>query len=93
MTTSRPLERRGAFTLACMAALIIIALIVWLAAALAESLPVPRPPPGRGGSCPHGWPSSGSYGVPAQGAQDAIAKPANGACPRGWTASSKLLPA
>ena len=84
--TARSLERRGAFTLACMAALIIIALVVWLASALAEPLPVPKPP-GPGGSCPHGWTSSGSYCVPAQGAQDAVAKPPNGTCPFGWTAS------
>jgi hypothetical protein len=32
---ARSLERRGAFTLACMAALIIVALIGWLASALA----------------------------------------------------------
>jgi signal peptidase I len=44
MTTSRSLERRGAFTLACGAALIIAMLIFWLASALAEPLPQP---PGR----------------------------------------------
>jgi hypothetical protein len=31
--------------------------------------------------------SSNSYCVPSQGAQDAIAKPANGTCPSGWTSS------
>jgi hypothetical protein len=36
MTTSRSLERRGAFTLACMAVLIVVVLIMWLASALAE---------------------------------------------------------
>jgi hypothetical protein len=40
MTTARSLERCGAFTLACMAVLIIARLIVWLASALAEPLPV-----------------------------------------------------
>jgi hypothetical protein len=37
MTTARSLERRGAFTLACMAVLITVALIVWLASAFGES--------------------------------------------------------
>lgn len=55
-------------------------------AALAEPLPVPKPP-GPGGSCPHGWTSSGSYCVPSQGAQDAIPKPPNGTCQWGWIAS------
>jgi hypothetical protein len=55
---ARSLERRGAFTLACMAALIIVALIGWLASALAEPQPQPQ---GPSGSCPHGWTSSGSY--------------------------------
>jgi hypothetical protein len=40
MTTARTLERRGVFTLACMAVLIIAGLIMWLASALAEPLPV-----------------------------------------------------
>jgi hypothetical protein len=31
--------------------------------------------------------TSGSFCVPSQGAQDAIAKPPNGACPFGWTSS------
>jgi hypothetical protein len=84
--TARSLERRGGFTLACMALLIIVALIVWLASALAEPLPVSKPP-GPGGSCPHGYLASGSYCVPSRGAQDAIAKPANGTCPWGWLAS------
>jgi hypothetical protein len=37
MTASRSLEPRGAFTLACMVLLIIVALITWVASALAES--------------------------------------------------------
>jgi hypothetical protein len=87
MTTSRSLERRGAFMLACITALLAIVLAVWFVAAVsAEPLPVPKPP-GQGGSCPHGWLSSGSYCMPSQGAQDAIAKAANGSCPWGWTAS------
>jgi hypothetical protein len=40
MTTTRSLERRGLRTLAAMAVLIIIALVAWLASALAEPLPV-----------------------------------------------------
>jgi hypothetical protein len=55
-------------------------------AALAEPLPVPKPP-GPGGSCPHGYRASGSYCVPGHGAQDAVAKPPNGTCPWGWLAS------
>jgi hypothetical protein len=53
---------------------------------LAEPLPQPKPV-GPGGSCPHGWMSSGSSCVPSQGAQDAIAKPPNGTCPWGWISS------
>ncbi len=58
-------------------------------ALLAEPLPLPKPP-GPGGSCPHGYFSSGSFCVPSQGAQDAIAKPAGGSCPFGWTASGSF---
>jgi hypothetical protein len=61
---------------------IIAVLAVATTAALAEPLPNPKPP-GPGGSCPHGYTSSGSFCVPGQGAQDAIAKPrAAGAQPR-----------
>jgi hypothetical protein len=66
--------------------LIIAGLIMWLASALADPLPAPKPP-GPGGSCPFGYTSSGSFCVPSRGAQDAIAKPANGTCPWGWLAS------
>ena len=86
MTTSRSLERRGAFTAACVRVLIVVALVMWLASALAEPLPQPKPP-GPGGSCPHGWLASGSFCVPSQGAQDAVPKSASGTCPWGWTAS------
>jgi hypothetical protein len=49
MTTSRSLERRGAFMLACITALLAIVLAVWFVAAVsAEPLPVPKPP-GQGG--------------------------------------------
>jgi hypothetical protein len=58
-------------------------------AALAEPLPVPKPG-GPGGSCPHGYTSSGSFCVPSQGAQDAIPKPPNGTCPWGWTSSGSF---
>jgi hypothetical protein len=54
-----------------------------------QSRPVPKPP-GPGGSCPHGYTSSGSYCVPSQGAADAIAKPPNGTCPWGWISSGAL---
>jgi hypothetical protein len=61
-------------------------MMLFATAALAEPLPVPKPS-GPGGSCPHGYTSSGSYCVPSQGAQDAVAKPAKGSCPWGWLAS------
>ena len=54
--------------------------------ALADPLPVTKPP-GPGGSCPFGYTSSGSFCVPSQGAQDAVAKPPGGTCPSGWTSS------
>jgi hypothetical protein len=54
--------------------------------ALAEPLPVAKPS-GPGGSCPHGYMSSGSYCVPSRGAQDAVAKPPNGTCSWGWISS------
>ena len=41
--------------------------------ALTEPLPVPKPP-GPGGSCPHGYISSGSYCVPSGAQPDAIAR-------------------
>ena len=48
--------------------------------ALTEPLPAPKPP-GPGGSCPHAYIASGSFGRPSLGAADAIAKPSNGTCP------------
>jgi hypothetical protein len=59
--------------------------------ALAEPLPQPKPP-GPGGSCPHGYTSSGSFCVPSKGAQDAIPKPPGpgGTCPWGWTSSGSF---
>jgi hypothetical protein len=60
--------------------------IVLLSATAAHAEPLPQPkPPGPGGSCPHGYTSSGSFCMPSQGAQDAIAKPASGNCP--WDGS------
>jgi hypothetical protein len=67
-------------------AIAIVGLAVVIAtAAQAEPLPVQRPP--VAGSCPHGYTTSGSFCVPSQGAQDAVAKPPNGTCPWGWTSS------
>jgi hypothetical protein len=54
--------------------------------ALAQPLPVPRPQ-GPGGSCGHGYTTSGSFCVPSAGAQDAVPKPPGGSCGHGWTAS------
>ena len=54
--------------------------------ALAQPLPLPKPA-SPGGSCGHGYTSSGSFCVPSAGARDAVAKPPNGNCPFGWTAS------
>ena len=65
----------------------VLALLTMTTAVYADPLPVPKPP-GPGGSCPHGYTSSGSFCTPSQGAQDAIAKPANGTCPWGWTSSA-----
>jgi hypothetical protein len=59
---------------------------VLLIAAVATPLPLPQPP-GPGGSCPHDYLTSGSYCMPSQGAQEAIAKPPNGSCPWGWIGS------
>jgi hypothetical protein len=44
------------------------ALLLAACAARVEPLPVATPP-GPGGSCPHGYTSSGSYCVPDRGAQ------------------------
>jgi hypothetical protein len=65
----------------------VMAECLFATAALAEPLPLPKPA-GPGGSCPHGWTSSGSYCVPAQSAQDALPKSANGTCSWGCTVSS-----
>jgi hypothetical protein len=56
------------------------------APAIADPLPVPKPV-GPGGSCPHGYTSSGSYCVPSQGASDAVPKSPSGTCPWGWISS------
>ena len=66
--------------------LALFAAVALVSLAQAEPLPVSKPV-GPGGSCPHGYYSSGGFCSPSQGAQDAIAKPANGSCPWSWTAS------
>jgi hypothetical protein len=53
---------------------------------LAQPLRQPKPA-GSGGSCPHGYMSSGSFCVPREGAQDAISLSPNGTCLHGWTCS------
>lgn len=70
-------------------AIIIILTAVASCAVVAQPLPVLKPP-GPGGSCPAGHFSSGSYCVPMQGAQEAIAKPPNGTCPWGWLSSGSF---
>jgi hypothetical protein len=69
----------------------IVAIIALLlpSLALAEPLPVPKPP-GPGGSCPHGYSASGSFCMPRAGAQDAIPLPPNGTCPHNWTRSGSF---
>jgi hypothetical protein len=62
--------------------IVIIIIVLLTGYALGQPLPVPKPP-GPGGSCPHGYTSTGSFCTPSQGAQDAIAKPANSTCPFG----------
>ena len=42
--------------------LIVVAIIAMLLSSLALTQPLPQPkPPGPGGSCPHGYTSSGSF--------------------------------
>jgi hypothetical protein len=66
--------------------LALLILVVTTVVAYAEPLPVVKPP-GPGGSCPHGYFSSGGHCVPGQNAQDAIPKSVSGNCPWGWLAS------
>jgi hypothetical protein len=63
--------------------------VIMMTVAHAEPRPGPKPQ-GPGGSCPHGYISSGSFCAPSQGAQDAIPKPSNGTCPWGWTSSGSF---
>jgi hypothetical protein len=63
-----------------MATLIITLLIS--TAALAEPLPVPKPPVRAALAR-----TAGCRRASSQGAQDAIAKPAGGSCPFGWMVS------
>lgn len=71
-------------------ALPIIAALLSATATLAEPLPLPRPQ-SPGGSCPHGYFSSGSFCVPSTHAQDAVPKPSNGTCPCGMDIKRQLL--
>jgi hypothetical protein len=64
-----------------------IALALFASTVLAQTLPQPKPG-SPGGSCPHGYTTSGAFCMPMRGAQDAIPKPPNGSCPWGWLASS-----
>ena len=72
-----------------MKTLTLIAALLAATAAHTEPLPLPKPQ-GPGGSCPHGWLSSGSYCVPSAGAQDAVPEPPGGSCAWGWTASGSF---
>jgi hypothetical protein len=66
---------------------------IFLAAISTGALAAPLPqlkPPGPGGSCPHGYLSSGSFCMPTEGAQDAVPKPPNGTCPWGWLSSGSF---
>jgi hypothetical protein len=62
-----------------------IALVLAASSAIADPLPLLRPP--KGGSPPFGYVTSGSFYVPTQGASEAIPKPPNGTCPWGWLSS------
>jgi hypothetical protein len=68
-----------------------ITVLAFMAATTALAEPLPQPAPaGPGGSCPHGWMSSGSFCVPGQSAQDAVPKSPSGNCPFGWIASGSF---
>jgi hypothetical protein len=69
--------------------MIIAAALALVTGVRADPLPQPRPV-GPGGSCPHGYFTSGSYCVPSQGAEDAVLKPPSGTCPFGWTSSGSF---
>ena len=69
-----------------MKAVLAIALALSADTALAQVLPVPKPG-APGGSCPHGYASSGAFCVPSAHARDAVLKPPGGTCPWGWTSS------
>src|SRR5215468_9580557 len=56
----------GLIVSAVVAAIFLLLGIYIVGAASAEPLPVPKPL-GPGGSCPHGYTSSGSFCVPSQG--------------------------
>jgi hypothetical protein len=67
----------------------LVAFVALLPSLALAQQPVPKPS-GPGGSCPHGYTSSGSFCVPRAGAQDAIPLPLNGTCPHGWTRSGSF---
>jgi hypothetical protein len=69
--------------------LVLLGTLFILFGAWADPLPQPKPQ-GPGGSCPHGYTSSGSYCVPSAGASDAIPKLPGGTCPWGWLASGSF---
>ena len=68
-------------------ATIVVAAMLLAIAVRADPLPQVKPP-SPGGSCPHGYFTSGSYCAPSQG--DAVPKPPTGACPFGWTSSGSF---
>ena len=65
--------------------------VVRLVPSLALAQPLPQP--WTGGSCANGYTRSGSFCVPREGAQDAIALSPNGNCPHGWTRSGSYASA
>ena len=79
----------GLIVSAVVAAIFLLLGIYIVGAASAEPLPLAEPC-GPGGSCPHGYTSSGSFCVPSRGASDAIAKPPNGTGPWEWIASGSF---
>ena len=72
-----------------MVKLVTAAFILFAAATVAYSEPLPVPMPERGGSCPHGYFRSAGFCVPREGAEDAVPQ-RNGSCPHGWTASGSF---
>ena len=68
----------------CMRRLSLILLLVLVTPALAQPLPVPKPP---GQQCPAGFASGANWCTPMAGStRDAVVK-GQGACPSGWLQS------